>query len=142
MWWLLKKPLFGVEAGYLSALSTDAPGELDVLGHDGHPLGVDGAKVGILKETNKVSLTGLLKCGNSRALEAQVGLEVLGDFSDQSLEGQLPDKQLGRLLVSPDLPEGDGSRPVTMRLLHPSGGRGTLPCSLGGQLLPWSLSSS
>ena len=65
MWWLLKKPLFGVEARHLSTLSTDAPGELDVLGHDGHPLGMDGAKVGVLKETNKVSLTGLLKSGNS-----------------------------------------------------------------------------
>ena len=45
----------------LRALTTDAAGELDVLGHDGHALGVDGAQVGVLEETNQVSLTGLLK---------------------------------------------------------------------------------
>ena len=33
----------------LSSLSTDAAGQLDVLGHDGDTLGVDGAKVGVLE---------------------------------------------------------------------------------------------
>ena len=46
---------------FLSALSADSPGQLDVLGHDGHPLGVDGAQVGVLKETDKVGLRGLLR---------------------------------------------------------------------------------
>ena len=36
----------------LSTLATDTAGKLDVLGHDGHTLGVDGAEVGVLKETN------------------------------------------------------------------------------------------
>ena len=40
----------------LSTLSTDAAGELDVLGHDGDTLGVDGAQVGVLEETDEVSL--------------------------------------------------------------------------------------
>ena len=31
----------------LSTLATDPPGQLDVLGHDGDPLGVDGAQVEI-----------------------------------------------------------------------------------------------
>ena len=39
----------------LSSLSTDPPGELDVLGHDGDSLGVDGAQVGVLKQTNKLT---------------------------------------------------------------------------------------
>ena len=38
----------------LGALATDAAGELDVLGHDGDTLGVDGAKAGVFEETNEV----------------------------------------------------------------------------------------
>ena len=40
----------------LSRLTTDAVGQLDVLGQDGDTLGMDGAQVGVLKETHKVSL--------------------------------------------------------------------------------------
>ena len=77
----------------LSSFSTNPPCELDVLGHDGNPLGMDGAEVGVLKETNKISLTGLLECHNSGALEAQISLEVLSNLTNQSLEGQLADQQ-------------------------------------------------
>ncbi len=42
--------------GRLGALATDAPGQLDVLGHDGDALGVDGCEVGVLKEPNEVRL--------------------------------------------------------------------------------------
>ena len=47
---------------HLRALATDAAGKLDVLGHDGHTLGVDGAEVGVLEETDEVRLGGLLEC--------------------------------------------------------------------------------
>ncbi len=50
-----------MELDALSALSTDAAGELDVLGHDGDALGVDGAQVGVLEEANEVRLSGLLE---------------------------------------------------------------------------------
>ena len=125
----------------LSSLSTDPPGELDVLGHDGDPLGVDGAQVGVLKQTNKVGLAGLLEGHDGRGLEPEVSLEVLGDLSHQTLEGQLADEELSGLLVSPDLTESDSSGPVSVGLLDSSGGGGRLPGSLGGQLLPGSLSS-
>merc|ERR1719422_375380 len=62
-------------------------------------------------------------------------------ISLQTLEGQLTDEQLGGLLVPPDLPEGDGSRPVSVGLLDTAGGGGGLSGSFGGQLLPGSLSS-
>ena len=127
---------------YLSPLPTDSPGQLDILGHDGNPLGVDGAQVGVFKQSHKVSLTGLLKSSHSRALEAQVGLEVLGNLTHQTLEGELADKQLGRLLVATDFTESHGSGLVTVRLLHSASGGSTLACSLGGQLLPWGLASS
>ena len=60
----------------LSTLSTDAAGQLDVLGHDGDTLGVDGAQVGVLEQTNQVGLAGLLEGHDGRALEPQVSLEV------------------------------------------------------------------
>ena len=88
----------------LSTLSTDAAGQLDVLGHDGDPLGVDGAQVGVLEQADEVGLGRLLQGHHGGALEPQVGLEVLGDLPDQALEGQLADQQLGRLLV----PAGKG----------------------------------
>ena len=125
----------------LSTLSTDPPGQLDVLGHDGDPLGMDGAQVGVLKQANKVGLAGLLKGHDSRALEPQVSLEVLGNLSDQALEGQLADEELSRLLVPPDLTEGHCAGPVPVGLLHATGGRGALPGGLGGQLLPGGLAS-
>ena len=66
---LEKDRLFWVEGRELSSLSTDPPGQLDVPGHDGDPLGVDGAQVGVLKQSNKVSLAGLLKSHDGGALE-------------------------------------------------------------------------
>jgi len=125
----------------LGALSTDAAGELDVLGHDGDTLGVDGAQVGVLEEANEVGLGGLLEGEDGGSLEAQVGLEVLGDLADEALEGELPDEELGGLLVPADLAKGDGSRAVPVGLLDSTGGGGGLAGGLGGELLPGSLSS-
>ncbi len=93
----------------LSALATDAAGQLDVLGHDGHALGVDGCQVGVLEQAHQVGLGCLLQGQDGRGLEAQVGLEVLGDLPDQPLEGQLADEQLSGLLVLADLTQGDGA---------------------------------
>ena len=83
----------------LGPFTTDPPGQLDILGHDGHPLGVDGTEVGVLKESHQVSLTSLLESHHSRALEPQVSLEVLSNLTDKTLEGQLADEQLSGLLV-------------------------------------------
>ena len=130
-----------VSSGGLSTLATDPPGQLDVLGHDGNPLGMDGAQVGVLKEANQVGLAGLLESHDSRALEPQVSLEVLGNLPHQALEGQLADEELSGLLVPPDLTEGHCARPVPVGLLNASGGGGTLPSGLGGQLLPGGLAS-
>ena len=125
----------------LSSLSSDSSGQLDVLGHDGDSLGVDGAQVGVLEEPNKVSLTCLLESHDSRWLEPQISLEVLCNFSHQTLEGKFSDEKLGWLLVSSDLTESNSSRPVSVGLLDSSSGRSRFSCSLGSQLLPWSLSS-
>ena len=126
----------------LGTLSTDAAGKLDVLGHDSDTLGMDGAQVGVLKETNQVSLRGLLESHDSRGLETKVSLEVLGNLTDKALEGQLADEKLSGLLVATDLTESNCARAITMGLLDSSGSGGRFAGSLGGKLLPWGLASS
>lgn len=93
----------------LRALTTEATGELDVLGLDGDTLGVDGAQVGVLKEGDEVSLNGLLESTDGGGLEAEIRLEVLGDLTDETLEGELADQELSRLLVATNLTESDSS---------------------------------
>ena len=136
---------------------------------DGDTLGVDGAEVGVLKEGDEVRLDRLLESADGRALEAEVGLEVLGDLTNlwrgalarmhgrlidlrarrdameaayQALEGELADEKLSRLLVATDLTESDGTGLVAVGLLDTSGGGGRLASGLGGELLARSLSSS
>jgi len=127
---------------HLSALPTNAACQLDVFGHDGDTLGVNGTQIGVLKQANQIGLTGLLQSPNGCTLETQISLEVLGDFSHQALEGQLADQQLSRLLVTTDLTQSHGTRPVSMGLLDPTSGRGTLAGSLCRQLLTWGFASS
>ena len=51
----------GAVSADLGPLAADPPGQLDVLGHDGDPLGVDGAQVGVLEQADQVGLAGLLR---------------------------------------------------------------------------------
>jgi hypothetical protein len=125
----------------LSTLATDATGQLDVLRHDGDALGVDGAQVRVLEQSDQVGLARLLQGHHGRALEAQVGLEVLRYLADEALEGQLADEQLGALLVTTDLAKGHRAGPVAMRLLDASRRRGALAGGLRRQLLPRGLAS-
>ena len=129
-------------SSFLCSLAADPACKLDVLGHDGDSLGVDGAQVRVFKQTDQVSLAGLLKGHHGGALEAQVGLEVLSNLADQALEGQLADQQLSGFLVTTDLTESDSSRSVPVRFLHSTSGRRALSRRLGGELFSWSLSSS
>lgn len=81
------------QASNLGTFTTDTSGQLDVFWHDGDTFGVDGAQVGVFKETNQVSFGSFLKSHDGRGLESKVGFEVLGDFTNQSLEGQFADQQ-------------------------------------------------
>jgi len=96
---------------------------------------MDGTKVGVLKEGDEVSLNGLLESADGRRLEAEIALEVLGNFTDQTLEGELADQELGRLLVATDLTESDGTGLIPVGLLDTTGRRGGLASGLGGELL-------
>jgi hypothetical protein len=126
----------------LSTFSTDSASQLDVLGHDGDTLGMDGAQVSVLEESDQVGLGRLLESHDSRRLEAQVSLEVLGDLTDKTLEWQLADEKLCRFLVSTNLTQGNGSWSVSVRFLHSASGRRTLASGLGSQLLSWGLATS
>jgi hypothetical protein len=83
----------------LCALTADASGELDVLRHDGDTLGVDGAQVGVFKETDEVRFGRFLESEHRRGLETQIRLEVLRDFANETLERELADQKFGGLLV-------------------------------------------
>ena len=104
---------------------------------------MDSTKVGVLKEGNKVGLNRLLQSTNGRGLESQISLKVLGNLSDQSLEGQSSDQKLSRLLVSSDLTESNSTGLVSVGLLDATGrasGSG-LSGGLGGELLSGSLTT-
>ena len=102
---------------------------------------MDGAQVGIFKETDEVSFRGFLESHDGGRLQSEISFEILGDFSDESLEGQLSDEKLGRFLVSSDLSKSDGARSVSVWLLDASGRWGRLSSGLGGELLSRSFSS-
>ena len=70
---------------------------------------MDGTQVGVLEEGDEVGLNGLLESTDGGGLEAEIGLEVLGDLTDQTLEGELADEQLSGLLITTDLTESDGT---------------------------------
>jgi hypothetical protein len=129
------------EGNNLRAFPSDTTCQLDVLGHDRYALGVDGTQVCIFKKTHKVRFGSFLKSKNGRSLESKITLEVLGDFTDQSLKWKLADEQVSRFLVTTDFTKGNGSRSVSVRLFDASGCRRRLAGCLGSKLFARSLSS-
>jgi histone H3 len=81
----------------------NASGQLNVLGHDGNTLGMNGAQVCILKHANKASLRSLLEGKYSCAKETQVAIEILSNLSYQTLEWRLTNQKVSQLLLFPDL---------------------------------------
>ncbi|KAH3671028.1 hypothetical protein OGAPHI_000739 [Ogataea philodendri] len=126
----------------LGSLASESSSELDIFLLDGDSLGVDGTQVGVLKQGDEVSLNGLLQSTDSGGLESQVGLEVLSNFSHQSLERQFSDEQFGRFLESSDFSEGNSTWLISVRLLDTTGSWGGLSGGLGSELLSWSFSTS
>lgn len=102
----------------LSAFATNATSQLNVLWHDRHTFGVNSAQVGVLEQTNQVRFARLLQRHDGRCLEAQIGLEILRDFTNQALKRQLANQQLGRLLVATNFSQRDRSGAETMWFLH------------------------
>ena len=53
----------------------------------------DGSQVGVFKERDEVRLSGFLQSHDGGRLEAEIGLEVLSDFTDEALEANTPSKE-------------------------------------------------
>ena len=70
---------------------------------------MDGAEVGVFEKRNKVGFNRLLKSTDSRRLETEIRLEVLSNFTNETLERQFADQELSRLLVTTDLTKSDGT---------------------------------
>jgi histone H3 len=83
---------------------------------------MDSTEIGVLEETDQIGLRGFLKSSNGRALEAEIGLEILGDFTNETLERELADQKLCRLLELTNLTESDGSGSESVGLLDASRG--------------------
>ena len=106
---------------------------MDILGHDGNSLGVDGAKVGVLEETDEVSFRGFLEGHDSRRLESEVVVESTGNFSDESLEWKLSEEEVSGLLISSDFSESDGTWSESVWFFDTSSGGGGFSGGLSGE---------
>jgi len=125
----------------LCSLSTDPTCELNILRHDGDALGMDGTQVRILKQPNEIGLSCLLQRKNSGRLESKVVLEVLCDLTNQSLEWQLAQEEVSGLLIASNLTQCNGTRSISVWLLHASCCWCRLTCGLRRQLLTWRLTT-
>ena len=71
-------------------------------------------------------------------MESQVGLEVVGNVSDESLEWKFSNEELGRFLILSDVSKGNSSWSESVCSLDTTWGLGGL--GLGGHGLLWGLS--
>mmetsp|Transcript_17427 Transcript_17427/g.28389 ORF Transcript_17427/g.28389 Transcript_17427/m.28389 type:complete len:145 (-) Transcript_17427:98-532(-) len=110
-----------IKASCLSAFSADSASKLNVLRHDGDTLSVNSAKVGVLEKRNEVGLGSFLESKDGGSLESEVVLEVLSNLTHKTLERKLADEEVSGLLVATDLTKSNGTRAVTVWLLHTSG---------------------
>jgi hypothetical protein len=124
------------------SFSSNSSGELDVFGHDGDSSGVDGTEIGIFEETDEVSFGGFLESEDGGTLESEFVFEFSGDFSNESLEGEFSDQEIGALLIFSDFSEGDGSGSESVGFLDTSGSGGRFSGGLVGELFSGSLETS
>jgi hypothetical protein len=82
------------------------------------------------EQRDKVGLNSLLECTDGGGLESEIGLEVLRNLSDETLEGKLANQELGGFLITTDFSESDCTGTITMRLLDTSRGGCGLSCGL------------
>lgn len=124
------------------SFATDTTGQLDIFWHDSYAFRMDGTQVGVFKESNQVGFCGFLQGQYGRSLEAKIRLEILCDLTNKTLERQLANQQISRLLVATNFTKSHRSWAVTVGLLHSSGCGGGLASCLRRELLTRSLPSS
>ena len=131
--------MLGVGDKYSAAFTSDAAGQLEIFWHDGHTFGMDGAQVGVFKETNQICFGGFLQGQDCGGLEAQVGFKLLGNFTDQTLERKFAEQEFRVFLIFTDFAQGNSTGAVAVGFFDTAGGRGGLAGTLGGQLFSGSL---
>ena len=65
----------------LRTFTTDPARKLNVFGHDGNTLGMNGAEISVFKQTDNIRLRCFLQGHNSAPLEPQIAFEFLGNLS-------------------------------------------------------------
>ena len=104
---------------------------------------MNGTKVGIFEETYEVGFSSFLEGQHGTRLEAEFFLEIVGDLTNESLEGEFADQKFGGLLVFSDLTESYGSGSESVGFFDSStGGGGTFSGGLGGEVFTGGFSSS
>ena len=99
---------------------------------------MNSSQVGILEQRDEISLSSFLKSHHSRRLETKIRLsnfslikpsarqlthlEILSNLTNKSLERQLANQKLGRLLIPSDFTQGDSTRTESVRFLDSTGG--------------------
>ena len=83
---------FGSEKNQvLCSLPTNMVHQLDIFGHNGDSLSVNGTQVRVLEQSNEISLCCLLQCQDHPASKTEVRVKVLSNFPHQPLKWELPD---------------------------------------------------
>jgi hypothetical protein len=78
---------------------------------------VDRAEVAVLEEVDEEVLGRLLEREEALGRPAEgLGRDVVRDLAREAREGELPDEEVRRALVAPDLAECDGAGPEAVRL--------------------------
>ncbi len=113
-------------------LTPDPPGKMKILAHDCDSTGVESTEVNVLEKSYKVGLRGLLKGEESRGLEAEFGVVLPGELTDESLEGKSLHESVGALLEAPNVSKSDCSWSPPNFTGNTTFGRGRLAAALGG----------
>ena len=100
---------------------------------------MDGAEVGVFEKSDHVGFSGLLESEDGGRLESKVSLEVVGDFSNESLERKLSDEEFSGFLESSDLSEGDGTWSESVSSLDSTGSWSFTLGLLVGDVFSWLL---
>lgn len=103
---------------------------------------MDGAKIHIFKERDKICLGGLLKGTDCGRLKAEICFEPLGNLSNKTLEGKFADEKFSGFLITTNFTKSNSSRSVAMGLLDSAGSWRTLASGLGSELFARCFTSS
>lgn len=118
------RPLSDSKGGHPVYRTSYSTRQLQVLGHYGDPLCVDGAKVAVLEESDHEGFRSLLK-SQQRLGRPTVGLYRHGVtyFPDKASKGKLAQEEIRGFLVLSNLLQSFRSRPVPSLLPGSSRGR-------------------